>query len=163
MKKFFAIAVFAIIALTANAQGPVKILTYNGESFSVDYPADYTPLENSLGGDVSDWKKDDNHVLEFYTNEDYAAPSDLLDLGKTIKLLKEEDWDGNPTGWQVDEPVVDGKVMYVRCVKDNLLCWEFVVSYKDRNCFKGKLTCLLSEEKQFKPVLNCILYTSKKK
>ena len=45
MKKFFAIAVFAIMALTANAQGPVKILTYNGESFSVDSPADYTPFE----------------------------------------------------------------------------------------------------------------------
>lgn len=163
MKKFLTIVAFAAMTLTANAQGAVKILTYDGESYTVDYPADYTPLENSMGGDVTDWKKDDDHVMEFYTNEDYAAPGDLESMGNTIKWSKEEDWDGNPTGWKADDPVVNGKVMYVRCVKDNVVCWEFIVNYKDMNCFKGKLTCLLSEEKQYKAVLNCILYTSKKK
>lgn len=162
MKKFFMFVAFAAMCITASAQ---DLKTYDGPHSISQYPADFEPVVFSWSDEdgVVIWKKDDQHSLEIIIQEDFSTVDDLASNGEYMKGEKEVDINDNPSGWKTGDVVVKGKIMYFRAVKDGICSYGFLVNFKDDDCFKGEMIFPESEETKYKPMLEKILSTLKKK
>ena len=162
MKKFLMFVAFAALCIPASAQ---ELKTYDGPKSTNQYPADFEPVVYDWSDEdgVVVWKKDDNHSLEIIIQEDFSTVDDLASNGEYLKSEKEVDFYDKPTGWKTGDVVVKGKIMYFRAVKDGICCYGFLVNIKDDDCFKGEMIFPESEETKYKPMLEKILSTVKKK
>jgi hypothetical protein len=160
MKKVMIFLAFAAMCFTANAQ---DLKTYDGPNSINQYPADFEPQDPFDGDEITIWQKDDNHTLEIYIQEDYATIDGLADQGEGMRNWKISDFNDNPTGWKADDVVVKGNIMYFRATKEGICSYEFVVNFKGRDCFRGEMKFPVSEEAKYKPMLETILSSLKKK
>ena len=160
MKKYFLMAAFAVMTMCVNAQ---DLVTYDGAKFAVPHPADYADVVDPWDDAVNEWKKDDQHRLTVWYYDDASDVANMKTYGELMKMQKETNLDDEPTGWQVEVPVVKGNIMTIRSVKDDVVCILYLVNIQDTECFKGEFTFLQSEEAQYKPILDSILTGLKKK
>ena len=162
MKKFLMFVVFAALSSTAGAQ---ELKTYDGPKSTNQYPADFEPVVYDWSDEdgVVVWKKDDNHSLEIYIQEGFSTVDELANNGEYMKKEKSVDFYDKPSGWKAGDVVVKGKTMYFRAVKDGICSYGFLVNIKNDDCFKGEMIFPESEETKYKPMLEKILSSLKKK
>ena len=160
MKKFLLTAVLAAMTMCVNAQ---DLVTYDGPKFSVQHPADYKDVVDPWDDAVNEWKKSDGIRLTVWFESDCATTDQLLVLADMVKQQRETDADDQPTGWKAENPVQKGNIVTIRSVKGDIVCYEYLLNIGGSDCFKGEFTFLQSEEAQYKPLLDTILASIKKK
>lgn len=157
MKKLLMFVAFAAMCMTASAQ---ELVTYTGEEFIVQHPAEYKDVVDSWSNSVNEWKMDDSHNLTCWYDDDACKVVEFNMYAAAQKMVMEE------KGMTCDDPVINGKICTVRGVKGNQVEYSYVVNFGVKTyseCLKGKFRCLVSDEAKYKSMLDTILSTLKLK
>lgn len=157
MKKILTMVAFVVLAMTASAQ---EMVTYDGEKFSVQHPREYKDVIDSwTPGVVNEWKKDDNHKLSVWPDEYSDVTLANLNIWGPLKKSEYEEKD---EGWKVDQPVVEGKYLTLRMTAGDVVQYYYLIA-DDGITFEGKMSFLISEEEDYKPVFDAVITSIKKK
>lgn len=156
--SFMAIVAMFAFSVVAKAQ---DLVTFDGEKFSVQHPKEYADvIDDWTPGVVNEWKKDDQHKLSVW-------PDEFSDT--TVETLK--DWGGimkqdlaeKNEGWTIEEPVVSGNYLTIRMTAGDAVQYYYATVVDGKNFFDGKMSFLAAEEAQYKPVLEAVIASIKKK
>ena len=149
-------------APTAPAAKPsVEMVTFSGEKFTVQYPKEYVGIVDDWFPDmVNEWKKDDKHMLTVWPEE--LGETDVEGLKDWGRIMK-DDFKDKPEGWNVDEPVINGNIMTIRMVAGDVVQYYYTIVPEGKYNFTGRMSFLVSEEANYKPIFDAVLASIKKK
>ncbi len=143
------------------AKPSVEMATFSGEKFTVQHPKEYVGIvDDWFPNVVNEWKKDDKHMLTVWPEE--FGETDVEELKDWGRIMK-EDFQDKPEGWKVDEPVVKGNILTIRMVAGDVVQYYYTIVPEGRYNFTGRMSFLVSEEANYKPIFDAVLASIKKK
>lgn len=154
------VAMFAF-STVADAQTPANLVTYSGKEFSVQHPKEYVDvIDDWTPGVVNEWKKDDKHKLTVWAEEEgQATEATLKEWGTIMK----DNYEAKDIDWEVDEPVINGKVLTMRMEADGMVQYYYTIVVGGSFNFTGTMSFLASEEAHYKPIFDAVIASIKKK
>lgn len=137
------------------------MVTYDGKDFSVQHPKEYADvIDDWAPGVVNEWKKDDKHKLTVWAEEEgQATEATLKEWGTIMK----DNYEAKDIDWEVDEPVINGKVLTMRMEADGMVQYYYTIVVGGSFNFTGTMSFLASEEAHYKPIFDAVIASIKKK
>ena len=159
IRKLFMMMMLALaVTLVASGNTPIPgydWTTFEGANFTISYPD--AMVETYAGDDIMNARSEDETIALNASYDDYGPRVDQLKtVANNCVYMMEQ------SGAEVDEPIIEGKMLMVRSVKDGVVSIYFTVLKEDGIGVIGNLDFPLENESdwasRFKGIIESITF-----